>query len=261
MIRLVIDTNLWISAFISPSFRKRLLSICKLSSIVILIDEELLDEVVEVASRPKFSKYVTKETIEILVDAINQRSELISIISDINLCRDKKDNFLLNLSKDGKADFLITGDKDLLVLNPFETTQILTLTDFEKILFINNEKVFESTFNISNFNEIGLLSYGLHKTEYDNLVIKQTEEKNYVEDAFDFLSTNGKLVIDHNGIETSHLTKYIPIEIVDNQNILSTKTGEDASETIVTAISSDPKSQPVIALVKTALNISSAVIS
>jgi len=90
-------------------------------------------------------------------------------------------------------------------------------------LFINNEKVFESTFNISNFNEIGLLSYGLHKTEYDNLVIKQTEEKNYVEDAFDFLSTNGKLVIDHNGIETSHLTKYIPIEIVDNQNILSTK--------------------------------------
>jgi hypothetical protein len=90
-------------------------------------------------------------------------------------------------------------------------------------LFINNVKVFESNFNISNFNEIGLFSYGLHKTAYDNLVIKQSEEENYVVDAFDFLSTNGKLVIDHNGIETSHLTKYIPIEIVDNQNILSTK--------------------------------------
>lgn len=90
-------------------------------------------------------------------------------------------------------------------------------------LFINNKKVFESTFNISNFNEIGLLSYGLHKTEYDNLIIKQTEEENYVEDAFDFLSIDGKLVIDHNGIEASDLTKYIPIEIVDNQNILSTK--------------------------------------
>jgi len=49
------------------------------------------------------------------------------------LCRDDKDNFLLALAKDSNADFLITGDKDLLILKKFEDTSIVTIADYQII--------------------------------------------------------------------------------------------------------------------------------
>ena len=51
-----------------------------------------------------------------------------------NWCRDVKDNYLLALSKDADADYLITGDKDLLVLKQFENTLIVTLPQFLEII-------------------------------------------------------------------------------------------------------------------------------
>jgi len=50
--------------------------------------------------------------------------------SSVELCRDKRDNFWLELAKDGQADYLITGDDDLLVLKSFKQTKILKLKDF-----------------------------------------------------------------------------------------------------------------------------------
>jgi predicted nucleic acid-binding protein len=56
-----------------------------------------------------------------------------SVVSSVTLCRDEKDNFLLSLARDAQADYLLTGDKDLLVLRTFEKTQILTIAEFRKI--------------------------------------------------------------------------------------------------------------------------------
>ena len=52
--------------------------------------------------------------------------------SEVEVCRDPNDNFLLSLAKDGQADFLITGDKDLLVIQEFEGTRIVTFKEFEE---------------------------------------------------------------------------------------------------------------------------------
>jgi len=130
----------------------------------------------------------------------------------------KNKDYSFTLDNSFKTPNLSTTNSVKIVLDNRKETNGKSLQ-----LSINDKIIFESTFNISNFNKIGLLSYGLHKTVYDNLIIKQTEEENYVEDAFDFLSVDGKLVIDHNGIAIDELTKFIPIEIVDNQSILSTK--------------------------------------
>lgn len=54
----------------------------------------------------------------------------IDIQSVVTICRDPKDNYLLALVKDAKADFLTTGDQDLLVLKSFEGTEIITYRDF-----------------------------------------------------------------------------------------------------------------------------------
>ena len=56
--------------------------------------------------------------------------DLIEVESSVTVCRDPKDNFLLALAKDGKADYLLTGDKDLLDLIKFGKTKIKTITEF-----------------------------------------------------------------------------------------------------------------------------------
>lgn len=56
--------------------------------------------------------------------------QLIKVESKTNKCRDPKDNFLLSLSIDGKADFLVTGDSDLLILKKIENTQIVSWAEF-----------------------------------------------------------------------------------------------------------------------------------
>lgn len=82
------------------------------------------------ANRPKFKKYFSQKDIEKIFENFDHFGELISVHSNVQICRDKKDNFLLNLAIDSKADFLITGDKDLLILEKIENTKIITFADF-----------------------------------------------------------------------------------------------------------------------------------
>lgn len=74
--------------------------------------------------------YFTKEDIASLIDLIEEYGEIVTVKSKVDICRDKEDNFLLALAKDDKADYLISGDKDLLVIDKFEKTKIIKLTDF-----------------------------------------------------------------------------------------------------------------------------------
>ncbi len=102
--------------------------------IVLVFSKVSLSEFVEVANRPKFRKYFTIKDIEYLLKFIDEYGILVNVKSDMDICRDKKDNFLLNLAVDSDAEYLVTGDQDLLILNKIQNTQILTLKDFlEKI--------------------------------------------------------------------------------------------------------------------------------
>lgn len=124
-IRVVIDTNLWISFLITNSFDE-FKDLINTGKITLLFSDELFEEFLNVVGRPKFRKYFSKNDVDKLLKIIPTFSELIFVSSNVNLCRDKKDNFLLNLCIDGKADFLLTGDKDLLDLNKIEKTEILS---------------------------------------------------------------------------------------------------------------------------------------
>jgi putative PIN family toxin of toxin-antitoxin system len=55
---------------------------------------------------------------------------LITVSAKVNICRDPKDDKFLELAIESGALCIITGDKDLLILNPFKDVQILTATDF-----------------------------------------------------------------------------------------------------------------------------------
>ena len=96
----------------------------------LLFSKESFEEFVDVAKRPKFKHFFSQKDIEQILDLFDQFGELVTIKSDVKLCRDEKDNFLLNLSIDGKADYLVTGDDDLLVLKKINKTKILKIAEF-----------------------------------------------------------------------------------------------------------------------------------
>jgi putative PIN family toxin of toxin-antitoxin system len=129
--RLIIDTNLWISFLLTKDLSK-LDSLLKGNHVILLFSKELLEEFITVTQRPKFKKYFSQIDIQNLLSKINTKADFITIKSQVTLCRDPKDNFLLALAKDGKASHLITGDKDLLVLKKIGKTEILSITDYLK---------------------------------------------------------------------------------------------------------------------------------
>ena len=129
LVRLIIDTNIWISFLISDKYQKldKVLSHPKTS---ILFSIELLEEINRVATFPKLKKYFSLNAVEEMLLSLEDYVELVKVKSKVEICRDPADNFLLALSKDGEANFLITGDQDLLDLEGFGITKIISLTNF-----------------------------------------------------------------------------------------------------------------------------------
>lgn len=129
--RIVLDTNLWISFLISKDFTK-LDDLLFGNKCILIFSEELLQEFLTVAKRPKFRRFFSQNDIEELIETIEDYAEFIDVKTQLNVCRDPKDNFLLSLSQEGQVDYLLTGDKDLLALNNFGSTTIITISDFLK---------------------------------------------------------------------------------------------------------------------------------
>lgn len=124
----ILDTNLWISFLISNDF-SFLDKYIENKKVKLVFSEELIQEFLTVASRPKFKKYFTDKKIDYLLQFFDDFGVLIEVSSRIELCRDHKDNFLLNLAVDSKADYLVTGDKDLLEVKKIKTTEIVTIRE------------------------------------------------------------------------------------------------------------------------------------
>jgi uncharacterized protein len=127
--RVIIDTNLWIRFLITKDFTKLDEIIFSRHSILVF-SQELLDEFLEVAKRPRFRRFFSASDIEEILETIEEYADFVKVQTKIEVCRDPKDNFLLSLSVDSNAGFLLTGDKDLLDLKKFGETTIITISEF-----------------------------------------------------------------------------------------------------------------------------------
>lgn len=134
-VKVIFDTNVWISFLIGKRLTKIKQYIAN-GKILIVTTEQLLTEIRIVTSREKLKRYFPKESVEELIELLENIAEKIEIKSTHFINRDPKDNFLLDLIDFSKADYLVTGDKDLLEHNPFKTAKILTPAEFEENLKI-----------------------------------------------------------------------------------------------------------------------------
>jgi putative PIN family toxin of toxin-antitoxin system len=131
--RVVIDTNIWVS-FLIGKVLSGLEDLIIDNRIQLLLSDELLEEMNDVLHRPKFQRYFTVDVINELVSLMLGKVEMVEIKETFDVCRDPKDDFLLDLCVSGKADYLVTGDEDLLALNPFKGTQVIDYNSFQNIL-------------------------------------------------------------------------------------------------------------------------------
>lgn len=132
-IRVIIDTNLFVSFLIGKQL-KNLKSLIVLNSIELIFSDQIIQELKLVGDRPKFDKYFTNANLKDLIELIYLIGQVYQLDNVASICRDPKDDFLLELADRSKADFLISGDKDVLAIKNYKKTKIITLTEFDKIL-------------------------------------------------------------------------------------------------------------------------------
>ena len=128
--RVVIDTNVIVSALLLADSVPRKAFDKALDQDTILISVPTLLELVEVLSREKFNKYLLEQERMRFLVALLRETELVEISVQVSDCRDERDNKFLELALSCSANCVITGDDDLLVLNPFRGISIMKPRDF-----------------------------------------------------------------------------------------------------------------------------------
>lgn len=126
----VFDTNTLVSALFDENSKPGL-ALKKAREIgKLIISPEITAEYFEVFSRPKFDKYISFETRLLFIDNIVSEAILHQPAEKITACRDPKDNKFLEAAVSINADCIVSGDQDLLILNPFNSIQIITPAAF-----------------------------------------------------------------------------------------------------------------------------------
>ncbi len=128
--RAVFDTNVLVSALLFEHTTPAQAFFSTMTQGEFLISSSLVDEISRIVYRPKFDRYITDSQREDFLISLVQTGVLIEVTETINACRDPKDNMILELAVSGKADVIVTGDSDLLVLHPFREIAILNPQTF-----------------------------------------------------------------------------------------------------------------------------------
>lgn len=139
-LRCVFDTNVVVSALSFPSSVPRRAFDLAHDRGVILASEETLGELVEVLRRAKFIPYIHVPEREAFLRAFAATVELVAITERITECRDPKDNKFLELAVCGGAQYVISGDDDMLVLRKVRETAIVTPADFIAAAKVEDQK-------------------------------------------------------------------------------------------------------------------------
>jgi uncharacterized protein len=131
-VRVVIDTNVLVSALLSPtSLPAALVTLWREGRFTLLTAEPQLEELTRVTRYPKLRARLNPALAGRLVNELRDLAEPVSPLPSVDVSPDPYDNYLLAIASGGRANSLITGDKrDLLSLNKYEGTLIMTVSDF-----------------------------------------------------------------------------------------------------------------------------------
>lgn len=115
--RVVIDTNVFVSALIAEDSQPFSAIELAFLSARVLMSAATLAELEDVFQRPKLRRYVSPAIVAVALDRLRAEAEMVAVAETQRRSRDPKDDAFLDLAVAGRADWLVTGDGDLLVLS------------------------------------------------------------------------------------------------------------------------------------------------
>jgi hypothetical protein len=130
MKKIEFDTNVLVSALLFKTSKSRLAYEKALLNHQIISSLECSKELVEVLSRPKFSKYFSEIDKSIFLINYFHSTQFVKVNIVVEDCRDPKDNKFLALAFEHSSDFIVSGDNDLIILNPYKNIPIVTPNGF-----------------------------------------------------------------------------------------------------------------------------------
>ena len=132
MHRLVIDTNIVVSSIINVGFPNKILyQLIAPGRITLHISPSILDEYIQVLSRPKFAKFKNfKTNADFILSNIYRVSRKFTPDIELNLIKDKSDNKFIELAVFSKANFIITGNTNHFTIEEYKGVKIITPKDY-----------------------------------------------------------------------------------------------------------------------------------
>ncbi len=126
----VLDTGVIVSAVLLPRSVPRQAVDLAFARGIVLASADTIGELDEVLRRSRFNRYLREEERLLFLAAFIRDAKVVDVTESLTECRDPKDNKFLELAASGNATCIVSGDDDLLVLNPFRGVAILTPQEF-----------------------------------------------------------------------------------------------------------------------------------
>jgi len=139
--RVVLDTNVLISALLKPGNARKLLFTVADKNIQLLLSRDIVEEFLEVSTDQRLRKYVDENDIVAFLKVVGSISAIVKVRSKFRVVTGDPDDTVLRLACDGKAQYVVSGDRHLLSLGEFRGVKIVTISQMLETL----EETEEST--------------------------------------------------------------------------------------------------------------------
>ncbi|MBI4533002.1 MAG: putative toxin-antitoxin system toxin component, PIN family [Candidatus Melainabacteria bacterium] len=134
MLKIVIDTNLCISALLNPGNPQRIVDLLTTDTFQAFYPALLLEQLQDVAARPKIAARISSERLAQLLAVIQRNAIQVMLETTPAICRDSTDDAFLECARLADCDYLVSGDKDLLILQNHGRTRIIAPAEFLQVL-------------------------------------------------------------------------------------------------------------------------------
>jgi uncharacterized protein len=126
VLRVVLDTNVFVSAFLTEGIGSEIIKKWQKGDFILLISKEILQEIVRVLTGLEVPEFHIKR----LIKLVHQKAKMVKPNFKVEICRDRDDNKFIECAIKGNANIIITGDKDLQVIGMYKNIIILNTRDF-----------------------------------------------------------------------------------------------------------------------------------
>ena len=124
--RIAVDTNVLISRLLLPELVPGRAVRKAVDTAQLLVSEATITELADVLGRAKFDPYLSIADRQEFIRLLGRVAEMVHIVRVVHVCRDPRDDRFLEVAVNGRADLIVTGDRDLLELDPFMGVTILS---------------------------------------------------------------------------------------------------------------------------------------